>query len=236
LTFKDWGTTALDAIESLLLLGGDSFLPLDWYVWERGSDGKPTFGVATQDSHGTEWHARFSEGAEASDAGPDSGEMINGCIVSYDDGSGVKRSVGPPDSGADSIQTSLRDLSDSNPANRTGGLHFLHFDAGITFQAGAILIGRVILAERNRQEWRGDIVLKDSVRDAAGNWHPVSMVRAGDRIVIEDDPADDVRPRRVVNTSWSADNQQVSCSIGAPPDRLDALLARLNVVLVGRLS
>jgi hypothetical protein len=222
-------TTAMDMIESMAVFGGDHSLPLDWAVWEKRS-----FHMFSPGQRGTTWRTRYDEGAEASSSGPDAQQMLNGAYVTYDDGTGTQRSVGPPGSGADFETASLIDISDSNPVNRDGAKHWQVINAGITSQAGAVLIGQLVLADRNNMEWRGEVRVVDQVRDEAGNWHPVGLVRAADYIVIEDDP--DTRPRRIVNTKYNSPTRTNSLSVGARPDRLDTLLARIGVVLGGRLN
>jgi hypothetical protein len=160
--------------------------------------------------------------------------MLNGVMVTYDDGTGTQFTVGPPGSGADTETAALISLSDTNPTNRDGARHWPVISGGITTEAGAILIGQLVMADRNNMEWRGDVKVVDQVRDETGTWYPVSLVRAGDYIVVEDDP--DARPRRIVNTKYDSANRSNSLSVGARPDRLDTLLARLGVVLDGRLN
>jgi len=223
-------TTALDIIEGLCVYGGNSLYPLDWWV-EEGR----TFRLASPENHGTTWRIKLEDGATQENQGLDVQRLLNGVIVTYDDGSGVIKSVGPPGSDADSIDSNLIDTSDTNPANRDGQKHWEVWDAGIQTQAGAILVGKLVLAERNRQTWRGSIVVPDGVRDASNNWEPVTMVRAGDSLIVEDDPGDDWRPRRIVSADYDHDSDQVTCSIGALPDRFESFMAKAQVVLVGKL-
>ncbi len=222
-------TTAFDMIEALVLYGGDGEQVLDWYVYD---DRK--LSLASPDSHGKQWRTRWEpDGTTAEGSGPDVQRLINGVVVSYDDGTGTVHAVGPPGSDAEYIDDALISFADTNFANRDGAKHWEKFDAGITSLAGALLIGQLILAERNRQEWRGNITVEDRIRDADGAWHPVSLIRAGDHIVVEDD--DDPRPRRIVNTSYDSNTKKNSVSVGAPPDRLEVLLARAGIVIAGRI-
>lgn len=231
-------TTAQAMLEALLLYGGTGDYPLDWGVYD---DRK--FFMRSPGTYGRVWRVRRDQAVESTDDGPDSSRRINGCKVSYDDGSGTKRSVGPPGSDSDYETAVLADTAPSNPANEDGQRHWELLDAGITSgplsgmttgqkdATGAVLIGRLTLADRNRDEWRGTVRIKGAATDEAGNTWPAAMVRAGDRIVVEDDP--DTRERRVVNTSYSPGTVEASC--GAKPDVLDVLLARIGVVLEGRL-
>lgn len=231
LVYKD-DTTARTMLDGLTVLGGNTNYPMDWGVYE-GPDGKPEFFYKTPGNYGKSWRARRDQATESDDDGPDASERLNGVKVTYDDGTGTKHSVGPPGSGADTEDTRLQDTDPTNPANNDGARHWTVYDAGITSQAGAILIGQLVLANANRQQWRGAVNLKHTVFDDSGNEYPVARVRAGDSIVVEDDA--DTRPRRVVNTSYDGATDSVACSIGAPPNKLDVLLSRLGIVLSGRL-
>lgn len=223
-------TTAREMIDALVPYGGSDLYTLDWYVYE-GPGNAPTFYLQGPTQHGTTWRIRKDQANQEQSEGPDSSRRINGCKVSYDDGTGTTRSVGPPLSGSDLETTDLQDTDTDNPANLDGQRHWESFNAGITSQEGAVLVGQMILRERNIDEWRGSITAVGEAQNDAGVWAPVAKIRAGDRIVVED--SDDTRPRRVVQTSY--ENQTLNASVGALPDHLDTLLARAGIVLTGLL-
>lgn len=217
MVFKE-ATTAKAMVESMVLLGGNTNQPLDWGVYEDRE-----FFAKSPGTYGTVWRARLDQASESTDLGPDASTRINGVLVTYDDGTGSQHSVGPTGSGAETTNDLLLDTDPDNPANIRGERHWETFDAGITSAAGALLIGQLILYERNQNPWRGDVVVRDTIRDSAGNVHPVAAVRAGDRIVVEDDT--DTSERRIVGTDY--DNGECRISVGNPPNRLDSLLANL---------
>lgn len=219
-------TNANSMLEALALFGGRYALPLDWGVYEE-------FFMKTPGLYGSEWRVRRDEGARPDDDGPDSSEVLNGVKVTYDDGTGKKLSVGPVGSGAD-VETSDMENSDpENPANEDGARHWRGYEAGITDLYGAKLIGAVVLAQAANSSWRGTVEVPNTVFDSAGVEHGVEDMRAGDRMVVEDD--DDTRPRFIRNTSYDGDRKSNKCSVGADPDRLDVLLARAGVVTTGRI-
>lgn len=226
MTFLD-DTNALAMIEAMVLLGGSSSLPLDWGVYENRE-----FFMRSPGNYGKIWRARRDQATEPTDQGPEASTRLNGIKVSYDDGSGTKRTVGPVGSNSTTETSDLQDTDPTNPANLDGARHWHIYDAGITSLAGAKLIGQLILADANQQKkWRGTVVMKGEVKDDAGNVYPAGRVRAGDSVIIEDDA--DTAPRRIVGTSYSADTRSVSCDVGVQPDRLATLLARSDVVLTG---
>lgn len=216
----------LDALSAVNVFGGPTNELNDWGVYE-----KRTFFCRPPGTYGRTWRARRDQATESNDPGPDAEKALNGVVVTFDDGTGVQRAVGPPGAQVETTSTLLQDTSPTNPANNDGARHWEVWDAGVTSQDGAILIGRLILAFANSQQWRGDVTMRDVVRDSNGALYPVEMVRAGDFIVVEDDY--DTTPRKIVATSMG--DRTLTASVGADPNALDVLLSRLGVVLVGRL-
>lgn len=225
LVFDDAGDTRR-VVDAVSLFGGSSTFLNDWGVYDNR-----TFFSKTPGTYGRKWRVRKDQAVESQDDGADAAELMNGVLVQYDDGTGTTKTVGPTGSGADTETAQLLDTSTSNPANNDGARHWVMYDAGIQSLAGATLIGQLILYNATNLKWRGSINIKQWAYDEAGNRFPCGLMRAGDTVVVEDD--DDTAPRRIGNTSYSA--AAVSCSVGAQPNRLDVLLARAGVVLVGRL-
>lgn len=224
-------TTAAAMLDSLVLFGGNTFLPLDWFVWDRRR-----FGMASPENHGRVWRIRLDEAAEPADAGDDATKRINGLKLTYTDGAGSQHSVGPVGSGASTETDALFDSSPTNPVNAAKGADrkIRSASMGITFEAGAILMGQTILADANRQKWSGDMQLKGHVREqGASGEEPVYMVRAFDRGVVEEDP--DTSERRITSTTYELASRTNTVTIGTPPDRFPTLAARAGVVLEGLL-
>jgi hypothetical protein len=215
-------TSLTDVIEQVTSLGGASNLPPDWGVYEDR-----TFFWRTPGTYGRTWSVRKDQVATPTSQGPDADTRAAGVKVTYTDAAGTSKSVGPPGSNADFETSDLLDVDPDNPAKRIPGA-FATESVGITSQAGAVNIGKIILAERNRLRWRGGVEIQGEATDQNGNPYPVSQVRAGDNIVIEDDP--DTRPRPINSTSYSHESLSLSASIGARPDSLEALLGRLAAV------
>lgn len=228
--FKE-DTNAAAMVESLAVFGGVALRPLDWGVYDWF--GPRTFFMRSPGTYGRTWRVRRDQAAEPLDAGPDAQKLINGIKVVYDDGTGKKLSVGPPGSFSTLETSDMQDMDADNPANQDGARHWPVYDAGITSQDGALLIGRMKLNDAKTQDWRGTISIKDTALDEAGNEFPAGLVRAGDHAVVEDD--NNPQPRRIVETSYDSSSRSVNASCGAPPDYLDALMARAGVVLVGHL-
>lgn len=220
-------TTVTEIIEALLLLGGTSLFPLDWGVYEgRG------FWMASPGNYGATYYIRADEGSEPAGQGPDGQERINGVKAVYSTGAGQQQSVGPPGSMADIESIGLMDLTETNPANRMGAPRYKLAQMGVSSAPGATLLAQLVLAEKNRQEWRGDVTAKGDkgfVRDASGAEEPYYMIRAADQTVVEDDRDGDTRPRRIIGTSFDSSKRENALTVGADPDRFDVLLAQAGI-------
>ena len=206
-------------IEPLTALGGAQLVPNDWGVYERRE-----FFHKTPGTYGRTWRVRKDQVADLTSSGPDSQSRIGGIMISYRDGAGRTHSVGPPGSGADLETEDLLDSDPQNPANWLGR-KWDHEQVGITNQEGALNIGRMLLAERNRVDWRGEVEIKGEATDEAGNVRPARQVRAGDQIVVEDEEGL-WAPRSIMGTNYD-DSLTVKASIGAPANRGEVLLAQL---------
>lgn len=210
-----------EAIEQINVLGGKERVPNDWGVYEARE-----FFWRSPGSYGKTWIVNQSNLTQSRSDGPDSVLKTAGVKVNYQDEAGVTKSVGPPNSFSDFETNTLLAIDEENPAYRIPGFHTE--SVGLTSLEGAVNIGQVILNERNRLNWRGDIELQGDILDSEGKSHPVHRVRAGDQVIVQDD--DDLRPRPINSTSYSHDNLSLTASLGAVPDSLDSLLARLAAV------
>lgn len=210
-----------EAIEQINVLGGKNRVPNDWGVYENRE-----FFWRTPGSYGKTWRVNSGNLSGVRSDGPDSVLRSSGVKVNFQNEGGTTRSVGPPNSFSDYETTDLLSIDSDNPAFQIPGYHTE--SVGLTSQAGAINIGRVILNERNRLNWRGDLELQGEVMDSEGKVYPVHRIRAGDRVIVQDD--DDKRPRPINATTYNHDNLSLTASLGAVPDTLDSLLARLAAV------
>jgi hypothetical protein len=212
--------TRRQLVEQVTALGGAQLVPNDWGVYDNRE-----FFHRSPGSYGKTWRVRRDQVATPTSEGPDSKDRIGGIMISYRDGAGRTHSVGPPGSGAEYESSDLLDTDPQNPANRLSR-RWRHRQVGITNQEGALNIGRMLLAEANRVDWRGSTVVRGEATDSAGHKSPASHMRAGDRIVIEDDEEPSEHP--IVKTSYVHDDLAASVDIGAPPDSAEVLLAQLE--------
>ena len=210
-----------EAIEQINSFGGKELFPNDWGVYENRE-----FFWRSPGTYGKTWLVSSDNLTNVRSDGPDSLLRTSGVKVNYQNEAGITKAVGPPNSFSDFETPELFSIDDDNPAYRLPGYHAE--SVGITSQQGAVNIGKVILNERNRLNWRGDLELQGDVLDSEGKTYPVHRIRAGDQIIVQDD--DDKRPRPVNSTNYSHDNLSLTASLGAVPDRLDTLLARLAAV------
>lgn len=210
-----------EAIEQINVLGGKNRVPNDWGVYDNRE-----FFWRTPGTYGKTWRVTSENLSNVRSDGPDSALRTAGVKVNYQDEAGTTRSVGPPNSFSDYETSDLLSVDPDNPAFAIPGYHTE--SVGITSQSGALNIGQVILNERNRLNWRGDLELQGEVMDSEGKIYPVHRIRAGDQVIVQDD--DDKRPRPINSTTYNHDNLSLTASLGAVPDTLDSLLARLAAV------
>lgn len=210
-----------EAIEQINVLGGRERVPNDWGVYDNRE-----FFWRTPGTYGKTWRVTSENLSNVRSDGPDSALRTAGVKVNYQDEAGTTRSVGPPNSFSDYETSDLLSVDTDNPAFAIPGYHTE--SVGITSQNGALNIGQVILNERNRLNWRGDLELQGEVMDSEGKIYPVHRIRAGDQVIVQDD--DDKRPRPINSTTYNHDNLSLTASLGAVPDTLDSLLARLAAV------
>jgi hypothetical protein len=212
-------TTAADIIAQATRYG----LP-DWWV-----DEGPTFNLASRDNHGRDWRARVGPSGLA-ETGPQVDRLFNSVIVSYNDVTGVTRTVGPTGSGANTIDDSLADPDPLNPVTAAGLKRRSLLAMGeVSTPAGATKVGQDWLAEQKLLSTAGQATIVGHVQDDHGIWFPAWAIRAGDRVVFTD--AHDPVPRRVVRASYSDATRTCQLDLDSPPEGLQATLARLQASL-----
>lgn len=200
----------------------------DWGVWEDRE-----FFFREPSAERLTWEARLSDGARLDLEGTQVDDLYNGVVVQYSDPAGVSRTVGPPGSGADATSTSLVDTSASNPVNAHGiprKWALLNLSQTTT-QEGAIQLGAIYLGEKSLPQRRGQLALTGSVTHPTAGKRPVWAMRAGHWVRIADHPAD--LPRKIIETSYDATTQTITCSLDNTSQKLDAILERLGVSLMG---
>lgn len=173
-----------------------------------------------------DWQVRTDEPGTTLDLqGDDSTHLCNGVTVRYTDlDTGYETRLSPNDF------SELRDNSPDNPANLNGRPLYTSMSLSVpTTQEGAIQIGRTYLAEFNQAQAPGTITVKGHIRDRAGHWQQAWKVRAGDRLVLSNQPNDSVRV--VGETSWDHETKTLTIAVDSSLKRLDPILARLGVAI-----
>lgn len=195
----------------------------DWAVWDD-----KTFYWAPRGTFGRKWRARIAP-AQLSETGASADQLWESIVVQYQDVDGSTRTVGPPGSGVDTEDATLKDVDPENPANQLGIVRRALLQMGISTAAGAIEVGRRFLEEQKALNTSGQAQLVGHVTDDRGVAHPAWRVRAGDQISFVD--AADSSYRRVVRADYGDDARTCTIDLDAPPEGLQALLERLGVVL-----
>jgi hypothetical protein len=223
LVFKD-PVTAEDAI-----LFVNAYHQYEWGVYEdREFFWRPT------DPDRVCWEARLSEGAHLELEGQQSDGTYNGVFVTYTDAIGTRKTVGPTGATADATSSQLIDTSDDNPVNSHGySRKWARMDISqVTTHAGAVQLGAIWLAEQAVPQRRGTVTVKGTIAHPTRGQRPTWAVRAGDYVRIADHPAD--VPRRIVSTDYRHDSREIRMDVGTSPNKLTAILERLNVASIGR--
>ena len=183
------------------------------------------------------WHVRRDEGADPQLNGPDSEQEYNGVLVRYDDAlTGTRRLVGPAQSGyagpSGLSRAGLEDADPYLPLNEWGEKRWAVLDAGLTSEAGAIRLGELFLEGTRARLTSGSIEIGAwQVYDATDARYPAWAPKAGDRLIVDDEP--NAAERLIVEASYTHTSRTASLTLDSPPNAIEALQERLQVVLVG---
>jgi hypothetical protein len=207
-----------------------------YHVWEWGVYENREFFWRPTDPDRVCWEARLSEGAHLELEGTAAGGTWNGVVGSFTDPTGQRRTFGPPGAGTDITDASLEDTSPDNPVNSHGlrrwgpedGLNLTQ----VTTDAGAVQLAAIWLADQAVPQRRGSIRVKGTLEHPTRGRRPAWAVRAGDYVRISDHSND--MPRRIIQTVYNHDSRELVMDVGTTPQKLDALMARLETSRVGR--
>jgi Concanavalin A-like lectin/glucanases superfamily len=219
LKFKDQTTT------SEIVKGSTRFGLEDWAVWND-----KIFYLSQRNamSNARKWRARIGP-ARLEQTGQQMDRLWESILVQYTDVDGTTRVVGPPGSGVDIEDASLKDTDPENPANKLGIKRRDKLVMGTSTPAGAIQVGQRFLAEQKLIDRSGRATLVGYVEDDHGILWPYSEVKAGDAITFVD--AADSSYRRIVKADHDDGTKSATVDLDAPPEGLQAVLERLGVAL-----
>lgn len=222
LVFAD-ATTGENAI-----LASNAYLQWEWGVYDDRE-----FFFRAPDPERLCWEVRLSDGAHLTLEGDSGEEVFNGVYVLYTDPDGNRKTVGPPGARADATDGALADTDPGNPVNAHGEIHWARLDIGqITTLAGATAIGAAFLAEKSRATRRGQLTVKGmGATHPTRGPSPVWRMRAGDHVRVADHSAS--VPRRIIETRYTHDGRQMTCSLDNTTHVIEAILERFGAALVG---
>lgn len=181
------------------------------------------------------WRIRRSKGHGVDLLGPQAEDAMNGVVVTFTDPAGISRTVMPP-GGTAAYATSalLADTSAANPVNAAGiprkwGELQLGF---VTDVNGAIQVGAAYLQMKLESATsRGSVTVTGLIEDdETGALYPAWYMRSGDSAIVTD--GDNIE-RRIIETTYSHDSEQLTANMDSTPHKVEALMERMGVVLVG---
>lgn len=214
--------TAVNAEEAILQ--ASKYDVPDWGVYDE----REFFWRAP--ATGRIWEARESDaGTELVDAGDQAEDVYNGVEVEFTDPTGRVYRVGPPGAAnCDYTDASLADYRLTNPLNEHGRTRYGVLSIGpVTTLPGAIQLGSRWLQDELSTFLRGTAAVTGFARDNYGVYEPVWKIRAGDTIRF-----DGGVERRIIATTYSHEERQISLTLDSTPNRVDALMAKMEVELV----
>lgn len=195
----------------------------DWACWGK------EFHYHPRGARGRRWKARVGP-TNQQDTGADVRRLVNGVRVHYTDVDGSSKVVGPP---GDAVSSDL--LADPDPLNEAtmaGRRRIASIGLrGISVEKQAIQAGNLFWRLLKEADRSGTATVTGYIEDHAGVVWPHTSIRAGDTIEFVD--ASDPTPRRIVEVQHSRDARESTITLDAPPDAMEAVLDRLDAVLVG---
>lgn len=187
-------------------------------VW---NDRKLTYEPMPSETADPTWIVRSSDGngLDPNWTGPSTAASANGILVRFQNVLTGSADYVSPDTNA-----ALADARDTIAANRAGIKRWEAIQLpDPNSPNGAAEIGRAVLAEFNRPRKPGDITIRGHIRDAAGSWRQGWRVKAGETVLLADDP--DAIPQTIWEPGWTQDTKTLVMHVDAPAATADSILA-----------
>lgn len=218
-TWHDSPSNPYDAIQQL-----NNLVLWETNVWE---DRKFYFEPA--DLTKTDWQIKTTDpGVSVNFQGDSIESTANGCVVTYSDFFGHTYRLEPTN------YAELRDENDNNPANRHGEENWIEKQVPWPcLEAEALQFGRAQLGEYNRPKRPGSFTIKGYIKDGAGHYQQGWQVRNSQTLGVMDHPLES-EPRLITATSWDEESESVTITTDAPPQTIDAIVARNELALQAR--
>lgn len=198
----------------------------DWFVY-RGKQ----LDYKAPGTYGKRWRSTIKDMA-LNETGVDGQRLWKEIVVQWQDpGSGKTLTAGPPGSGAMIINSALEVTDPQHPAVLAKRIRRdkLVISNAITVTT-AVELGVRFLEEAQLVDHSGSATLTGFVMDDRGIFYPVSCVKSGDYIMAADSRSNGYR--KIINKNYTHRNRQCQIDLDAPATGLEALLERLNAVLI----
>jgi hypothetical protein len=207
-----------------ILEAANAYEGYDYFVWEG-----PSFVYAPVGSTGRVWRVNTNDGAKLTEQGEQAEDTWTRIVGFFTEPTGEIRTVGPPSlaSRVDFTDSRLEITDSSNPAVRANRPRTKNLP--ITFPTtadGAKQISAGWLADMATVEEQGSVSVQGWAQDrSTGVWAPCYMIKAGDRIVIENVSP---RERYVVSTSYDGESRALAANLDSPPHLVEDYIARIE--------
>jgi hypothetical protein len=167
------------------------------------------------------WIDTTDPGVKVNFQGDSIENFANGIVVHYEDFFGRKYVLTPES------HPELLDPNENNPATRHG--ETLWPPKSVPWpctEEEALQFGRAQLAEYNRPKRPGSFTIEGGyIRDGAGHWQQGWKVRNSQTLGIRNHPFE-TEPRLITAPRWDQESLTLTIAVDAPPQTLEAIVAR----------